>query len=207
MAVVYPSKEWMEELYKKVNSDEEYKKVAANWEGDYLCVVELDEEAMKDFQNPKVLRGFLEMLDSIPKEKRESFRGTVNEGLLIALGLSLDTDISTVDVDELAKKISEMDPKVVLEAAKGASLNIWMDFWHGELRNIEVAAPGDHEDAKFKLIGPYSVFKQLVMGKADAITLVVSGKLKLQGDMGYMMRNMAAVRKFTELMASIPIES
>jgi len=100
-----------------------------------------------------------------------------------------------------------MDPKVVLDAVKGASLNIWMDFWHGELRNIEVAAPGEHEDARFKLIGPYSIFKQLVMGKADAITLVVSGKLKLQGDMGYMMRNMAAVRKFTELMASIPIEA
>ena len=207
MAVIYPSKEWMEELYKKVNSDEEYKKVAANWEGDYLCVVELDEEALKDFQNPKVLKGFLEMLDSIPKERREKFKGTVNEGLLVALGLSVDTDISTVDVDELAKKISEMDPKVVLEAAKGASLNMWLDFWHGELRNVAVAAPGEHEDAKFKLIGPYSVFKQLVMGKADAITLVVSGKLKLQGDMGYMMRNMAAVRKFTELMSSIPIES
>lgn len=207
MAVVYPSKEWMDELYKKVNSDEEYKKVAANWEGDYLCVVELDEEALKDFQNPKVLKGFLEMLDSIPKEKREKFKGTVNEKMLETLGLSVDTDISSVNVEEIAKKIAEMDPKVVLDAVKGASLNIWMDFWHGELRNIEVAAPGEHEDARFKLIGPYSIFKQLVMGKADAITLVVSGKLKLQGDMGYMMRNMAAVRKFTELMASIPIET
>ncbi len=59
MAVVFPSKEWMEELFKKVNSDEEYRRVAANWEGDYLCIVELDEEALKDFQNPKVLKGFL----------------------------------------------------------------------------------------------------------------------------------------------------
>ncbi|MEM2817619.1 MAG: SCP2 sterol-binding domain-containing protein [Archaeoglobaceae archaeon] len=37
------------------------------------------------------------------------------------------------------------------------------------------------------------------------MTLIVGGKLKLQGDMAYMMRNMAAVRRFTELMASIPI--
>ncbi len=207
MGVVYPSKEWMEEVYKRVNSNEQYKKAAANWEGDFLCVVEMDEEALKDFQNPKILKGFLEMLDTIPKEKREKFRGTVNEGLLIALGLSLDADISTIDVDELAKKISEMDPKVVLEAAKGASLNVWMDLWHGELRNVEVAVPGEHEDARFKLIGPHSVFKQLVTGKADAITLVVSGKLRLQGDMSYLMSNMAAVRRFTELLASIPIET
>jgi len=38
MAVVYPSREWMEELHKKVNADEEYKKVAANWEGT-ICVL------------------------------------------------------------------------------------------------------------------------------------------------------------------------
>ena len=174
-------------MHKKVNADEEYKKVAANWEGDYLCVVELDEEALKDFQNPKVLKGFLGMLDSIPKEKREKFKGTPSEKLLEALGLSLDANLSEVNVEEIAKKIAE-NPDKILEAAKGATLNIWMDFWHGEFRNIEVAAPGEHEDAKFKLIGPYAVFKQLVMGKADAITLVVSGKLKLQGDMGYMMR-------------------
>ncbi len=206
MAVVYPSKEWMEELHKKVNSDAEYKQVAANWEGDYLCIVELDEEALKDFQNPKILKGFLGMLDTIPKEKREKLKGTPSEKLLEALGLSVDDDLSNADVEAIAKKIAE-DPAKILEAAKGATLNIWMDFWHGEFRKIEVAAPGEHEDAKFKLIGPYAVFKQLVMGKADAITLVVSGKLKLQGDMAYMMRNMATVKKFTDLMASIPIES
>jgi len=58
MAVVYPSREWMEELHKKVNADEEYKKVAANWEGDYLCVVQVDEEFVKDIQNPKNSEGF-----------------------------------------------------------------------------------------------------------------------------------------------------
>ncbi|MEM2426075.1 MAG: hypothetical protein QXE83_03660 [Archaeoglobaceae archaeon] len=35
---------------------------------------------------------------------------------------------------------------------------------------------------------------------------MVSGKLKLQGDIGYMMRNMNAVRRFMELMSSIPIK-
>uniref|UniRef100_A0A7C3REC1 SCP2 domain-containing protein n=1 Tax=Archaeoglobus fulgidus TaxID=2234 RepID=A0A7C3REC1_ARCFL len=206
MAVVYPSREWMEELHKKVNADEEYKKVAANWEGDYLCVVQVDEEFVKDIQNPKILRGFLGMLDSIPKEKREKFRGTPSEKMLEALGLSLDADLSEVNFEEIARKIAE-NPGMILETAKGATLNIWMDFWHGEFRKIEVAVPGEHEDAKFKLIGPYAVFKQLVMGKADAITLVIGGKLKMQGDMAYMMRNMATVKKFTDLMASIPIES
>ncbi|WP_202320495.1 SCP2 sterol-binding domain-containing protein [Archaeoglobus neptunius] len=200
MPVVFPSKEWMDELYRKVNADEEYRRVAANWEGDYLCVVELDEEALKDFQNPKILKGFLGMLNSIPKDRREKFRGTPTEKFLQSLGISIDDDLESVDVEEAAKKITD---DILVE---GATLNLWMDFWHGELRNIEVAAPGEHEDSKFKLIGPYAVFKLLVKGKSDAISLVVSGKLKLQGDMAYMMRNMATVKKFTDLMASIPIE-
>ncbi|TDA30277.1 MAG: hypothetical protein DSO00_01795 [Archaeoglobi archaeon] len=205
MAVVFPSKEWMDELLKKVNSDEQYRKVAANWEGDFLCTVTLDSEALKDFQNPEKLAGFISMLATIPKEKWASFKGRAEERLLSKLGIELDpkkVDLAKLNVNELAKKMAG----VKLEEVQGASINLWMDFWHGQLRNLEVAVPGEKGNARFKLIGPYSVYKQLVGGKADAITLIVGGKLKLQGDMGYMMRNMAAVRRFTELMASIPIK-
>ncbi|MEM1958018.1 MAG: SCP2 sterol-binding domain-containing protein [Archaeoglobaceae archaeon] len=199
--VVYPSKDWMEELLKKVNSDSQYKKVAANWEGDFLITVLLDAEALKDFQNAEKLKGFLGMLDTIPKEKRSEFRGRAEEKFIKKLGLSLDADFSNLNFEELAKKVAE----VKLEEVSGAAMYMWMDFWHGQLRNLAVVTPTEKANARFKLSGPYAVFKQLVAGKADAITLIVGGKLKLQGDMAYMMRNMAAVRRFTELMASIPI--
>lgn len=204
MAVVFPSADWMEELKKVVNSDEQYKKAAANWEGDFLCIVELDEDALKDFSNPKILAGFLSMIDTVPKEKREKYKGTpAGDFLEKGLGVSLDADLSSLNAEELAKKIAELK----IGDFKGASLDMWLDFWHGELRNVEVAPPGEHRDAKFKLIGPYANFKLLVTGKSDAITLVVGGKLKLQGDLSYMMRNMAAVKRFTDLMGSIPLES
>ncbi|MCX8172284.1 MAG: SCP2 sterol-binding domain-containing protein [Archaeoglobaceae archaeon] len=205
MAVVYPSKEWMDELLKKVNSDEQYKKVAANWEGDFLVQVLLDNEALKDFQDPEKLAGFISMLATIPPEKWVKFKGRAEEKLLNKLGIPLDPgklDISKLNVNELSKKMAN----IKIEEVQGASISIWMDFWHGQLRNLEVVAPGEKETARFKLTGPHGVFKQLVGGKADAITLIVGGKLKLQGDMAYMMRNMAAVRRFTELMASIPIK-
>ncbi|MEM1671717.1 MAG: SCP2 sterol-binding domain-containing protein [Archaeoglobaceae archaeon] len=205
MAVVFPSKEWMDELLKKVNSDETYKKVAANWEGDFLCTVLLDNEALKEFQNPEKLAGFISMLATIPKEKWANFKGRAEEKLLNKLGIELDpkkTDLSKLDANALARKMSE----IKLEEVQGASISIWMDFWHGQLRNLEVVTPGEKANARFKLTGPYSVYKQMVGGKADAITLIVGGKIKLQGDMGYMMRNMAAVKRFTELMASVPIK-
>ncbi len=195
--VVFPSVEWMEELKTKVNGDAMYKQVAANWEGDFLCIVELDDEAKKDFSDPKKLAGFLGMIFSLPAERRKKFAGTAMGRLIEGFGLSLDSQPE--NFEELAAKVSDVD-------VSGATLNIWMDFWHGELRNVEVAAPGEHENARFVLSGPYAVFKQLVSGKADAMSLILGGKLKLRGDMAYMMRNMAAVRRFTELMASIPIE-
>jgi putative sterol carrier protein len=201
MAVVFPSKEWMSELLKKVNSDEQYKKVAANWEGDYLISVQLDSEALKDFQNVEKLKGFLEMLNTIPKEKRAEFKGKAEERFLNKLGLDINDDFSKLDFNVIAKKVAGIKP----EEVSGAALYMWMDFWHGQLRNLLVVTPSERANARFKLSGPYAVFKQLVSGKADAITLIVGGKLKLQGDLAYMMRNMAAVRRFTELMASIPI--
>ncbi|MDK2795790.1 MAG: hypothetical protein PWQ22_832 [Archaeoglobaceae archaeon] len=205
MAVVFPSKDWLDELKKKVNSDEMYKKVAANWEGDYLCIVEVDQEALKEFQKPKVLGGLISMLASIPKERRASFKGTPTEKFIKMLGLELDQDIdpSKLNLEELAKKVGQ----IKFEDIKGAATYIWLDFWHGEMRHSEAVAPGDVKNPRFILSGPFSAFKEIVLGKVDPTTQIMRGKLKLKGDLGYMMRNTATVNRFSQLMSSVPIES
>lgn len=205
MAVVYPSKEWLEELLRVVNSDEEYKRVAANWEGDYLVISEIDEQALKDFQNPKILKGFLSMVYALSKDRREKFKGTPSEILFSKLGLPLDEeiDIEELNYDELTEKVASIKPDEV----KGAALYIWLDFWHGELRNAEPVAPGEKDDARFKLSGPYAAFKEMIFKKIDPTTMIMQGKLKLQGDLAYMMRNVAAVRKYNELQNSIEIDT
>ncbi|MDI9611013.1 MAG: SCP2 sterol-binding domain-containing protein [Archaeoglobaceae archaeon] len=204
MAVVYPSKEWLEELKRRVNSDETYKKVAANWEGDYLCIVELDQEALKDFQKPKILAGEFSMIASLSRERRAKFKGTPMEKFFEKLGLKIDEEIdfSKLNYEELAKKVAE----IKLEEVKGSASYIWLDFWHGQLRNAEVVAPGEHTDAKFILSGPYSAFKEMVMGKSDPTTLIMRGKLKLKGELAYMMRNTATVNRYNQIQSSIPID-
>jgi len=205
MAVVYPSKEWLDELLRVVNSDEEYKRVAANWEGDYLVISEIDETALKDFHNPKILRGFLSLVYAIPKERREKFKGTPSEVFLQKLGLSVDedVDVDSLNYDELTKKVAE----IKLDEVKGAAMYIWLDFWHGEMRHAEPVAPGEKEDARFKLSGPYAAFKEMIFKKIDPTTMIMQGKLKLQGDLAYMMRNIATVRKYNELQNSIEIDT
>jgi len=204
MAVVFPSTDWLNELRRRVNSDELYKKVAANWEGDYLCIVEIDQEALRDFQNPKILGGLISMLAAIPKDRRESFRGTATEKFIKMLGLELDQDLdpSKLNLEEMAKKVAQ----IKLEDIKGAATYIWMDFWHGEMRHSEPVTPQDVKNPRFILSGPYSAFKEIVLGKVDPTTQIMRGKLKLKGDLGYMMRNTATVNRFSQLMASVPIE-
>jgi putative sterol carrier protein len=205
MAVVYPSKDWLDELLRVVNSDEEYKRVAAKWEGDYLVISELDEAALQDFQNPKILRGFLSLVYALPRERREKLKGTPSEVFIQKLGLSLDEDVDldSLNYDELTKRVAE----VKLEEVKGAAMYIWLDFWHGEMRHAEPVAPGEKDDAKFKLSGPYAAFKEMLYKKIDPTTMIIQGKLKLQGDLAYMMRNVATVRKYSELQNSIEIDT
>jgi putative sterol carrier protein len=205
MAVIFPSTDWLNELLRVVNSDATYRKVAANWEGDFLCVVEMDQEALKDFQKPKVMHGLLSLFAAIPKEKRVAFKGTPTERFVQKLGITLDQDIDLLKLnyEEMARKVAE----IRLDEIRGASIYIWLDFWHGELRNAKPVAPGEIPSPRFTLTGPYAAFKEIVTGKVDTTTQIVRGKLKLRGDLGYMMRNAAAVTRFGQLMSSIPIET
>ncbi len=43
MSAIFPGLEWLQELEMKLNSDENYARIAKNWEGDMACVLEADE--------------------------------------------------------------------------------------------------------------------------------------------------------------------
>jgi putative sterol carrier protein len=97
--------------------------------------------------------------------------------------------------------------KLSAEEVKGVSIYVWADFWHGAVRNMMPVAPGEHEDAAFKLSGAYSTWKLMVSGKQDTIRLIMSNKLRLQGNMSYMMKHMKAVVLLTkEVFAGVPID-
>jgi putative sterol carrier protein len=43
MAIEFPSDEWMKELSRKLNASESYERAAKDWEGDFIFIVEPDE--------------------------------------------------------------------------------------------------------------------------------------------------------------------
>ncbi len=48
MSAIFPSLEWLEKLKEKLNSDEQYARVAKKWEGDMLCQLTPDERLKEE---------------------------------------------------------------------------------------------------------------------------------------------------------------
>ncbi len=201
--MIFPSEEWMIKAKESVNESEEYRKAAQDWEGDFRCKIDVDKKALETFSDEEGVAGLLSMFLSADEETRESYKGTPFEGLLIEL-TEMDDPIGKIssvedaeeklDLGEIAQKVSEMD----VEEVEDVTIYMLVGFYHGEMTDFKVIGPEDEEDTRFELKGSFSGWYDLVYGKDDATSAVMSGKLELDGDMSYLMQNIQAVQKFGE---------
>ena len=200
---VFPSRQWVEAVMEAAKKSEAYKEAAKEWEGDFLCIVEGDEELQKELGRKEVMQGLITLIDMIPAEKRAKFKGTPTGEVLEKMGIPAEAPLKNLNIDEVMNKAAALSADDI----KRISLYVWADFWHGAVRNLMPVAPGEHEDAVFKLAGSYSAWKLMVSGKQDAIRLIMSNKLRLEGDLSYMMKHMKAVVLLTkEVFAGVPID-
>lgn len=200
---IFPSKDWIEAVLEAAKKSEAYREAAKEWEGDFLCIVQGDDELLRELKRKEVMQGFLSLVDMIPAQSRVKYKGTPAEKVFENLGIPVDVSVKDLNVDEVMNKIA----KLSADDIRSLSLFVWADFWHGALRNMLPVAPGEHEDAAFKLSGAYGAWKLMVSGKQDAIRLIMSNKLQLQGNMSYMMKHMKAVVLLTkEVFAGVPID-
>ncbi len=76
---------------------------------------------------------------------------------------------------------------------------LWMylDLWHGKCRKVEYASdPAAHPKPTFILRSTYNNFTSILQGKLDPMTAMMTSKLKVEGSLGYMMRNVPTVLDF-----------
>jgi putative sterol carrier protein len=73
---------------------------------------------------------------------------------------------------------------------------MYLDLWHGTCRAVEYAPSQAHEDAKFILRSGYDSFTAILRGKLDPMTAMLTNRLKVNGSLGYMMRNVPTVLDF-----------
>lgn len=76
-------------------------------------------------------------------------------------------------------------------------LTMYLDLWHGKCRKVDYA-PGlaKYPKPTFILRSPYNNFTAILRGKLDPMTAMMTSKLKVEGSLGYMMRNVPTVLDF-----------
>jgi len=135
MAHPFPSESWLEAFEQTLNKDERYAKVAANWEGDFMFVIE------------------------------------PNEG--------------------------SDDP----------ILRYYMDLWHGKCRKSYVVEAGAKDAPKpaFTLRATRDQFVKVLKGELDPVQAMMTRRLRVEGSMAYMLRNVPTVLDFVRCAGTIEI--
>lgn len=98
---------------------------------------------------------------------------------------ALMAEVNQSEAYRKAAKTWEGDFYFIVEKGDGVAEDVYMymDLWHGECRDaFRVDDPGQKSPA-FVMNAPVAIWKQVFEKKIDPIRGLVSGKLKLQGNM------------------------
>jgi putative sterol carrier protein len=102
----------------------------------------------------------------------------------------------------------EGDITLVIQAdASGAvpsDLYIFMDLWHGECRDLRLVDEQTGRNAKFVITGGYARWKQVIQGELEPIKGLMQGKLKLKGNLAYIVRYVAAAKELVSCTTLVP---
>jgi putative sterol carrier protein len=76
-------------------------------------------------------------------------------------------------------------------------LTLYLDLWHGKCRSVDYKPqPEAHPNPTFTLTATYANIAAILAGNLNAITAMMTSKLKVKGSMSYMMRNVPTVLDF-----------
>jgi putative sterol carrier protein len=78
---------------------------------------------------------------------------------------------------------------------------VYLDLWHGKCRKAEYEPDTSaHPKPTFTLTASYNDIAAILKGKLNPMTAMMTMKLKVQGNMGYMMRNVPTVLDFVRVL-------
>ena len=96
----------------------------------------------------------------------------------------------------------------VVEPAPGLDKPVimYIDLWHGQAREAGVVADEGDKNPEFVVRAPLNTWQQIVEKKLDAIQALMTGRLKLTGTMGKVMRFPKAVYELVNCATRVPTE-
>jgi putative sterol carrier protein len=83
---------------------------------------------------------------------------------------------------------------------------LYMDLWHGKCRKAFAMIEEDHLHPVFYLRGPVATWKKVMTKKLDPMQALMTGQLKLTGNMAMVMRNVRAAKELVESCTRVPTD-
>ena len=83
---------------------------------------------------------------------------------------------------------------------------LYMDLWHGKCRAASVVKNKNEKNPAFLMSGPYSKWKKVVSAQLDPIQAMMTGQLKLKGNMVMVMKNVQAAQEIIKALTRIETE-
>ena len=116
--------------------------------------------------------------------------------------------------DERYAKVAakwEGDFMFVIEPDKGSSepeLRYYMDLWHGKCRKAYVVEPDvqDAPEPAFTLRATRGQFVKVLKGEVDPMQAMLTRRLRVEGSMAYMLRNVPTVLDFVRCAREVTTE-
>jgi putative sterol carrier protein len=96
--------------------------------------------------------------------------------------------------------VLQADPQVGIEA----DLHLYMDLWHGDCRDMRLVSKEEGEKAQFVITGSYDRWKQVAKGELEPVKGMMQGKLKLKGNLPYIVRYVQAAKELITCTSKIP---
>ncbi len=118
--------------------------------------------------------------------------------------------IARINASEEYGKVAETwegDVAFVVEAEpdKRVPADVWalLDLWHGECRGGGVIDEERGSAARYVIRAPYSRWKEVIRGTLEPVRGMMQGKLKLQGDLATIVRNVQAASALVRIVGQV----
>ena len=100
----------------------------------------------------------------------------------------------------------EGDFVFLIEAADRQSqpTRLYMDLWHGQCREAAELTDESAKTPAFRLSAPMTAWKKVLLKQLDPVQGMMTGQLKLKGNMAVIMKNIKAAKELVACCSLVP---
>lgn len=100
----------------------------------------------------------------------------------------------------------EGDVNLYIEGVPGArsSQVIYIDSWHGTCRGVDFSMEEQARPAAFQIKAPLANWKRILSQEIGPIQAMISGQVRVYGNLAYILRNVGGTQRMVEIAATIP---